>query len=131
MGYCHYDKYFGRGLLSWSSVSNAFSSYLRLGQGDKITSVQRKLISSIIRQLQELKDVLKTNRSITFYASSILMTYDAAVKEIKEEEDNHHDVVVLKIIDFTHAWRCTGGNCDDYIQGIDTLLLVFNHLSSD
>lgn len=128
MGYCQYDKHFGRGLLSWSSVINAFSSYLRLDQGDGITSVQRKLISSITHQLRELKDVMRSNRSIALYASSILMAYDATVEEIEKE---NHDVVALKIIDFTHVWRCTGGNCNDYVQGIDTLLSVFHHLSSD
>ncbi|CAI2175683.1 5447_t:CDS:2 [Funneliformis geosporum] len=90
------DKYYGR-FLNPDTFHNALKDFIH--NGSKLLVHQ---IPVILRKLRKLAKIIRSLDNYRFYASSLLLLYDA-------DENNPRDIDI-RIIDFAH---CTTGN--DYL----------------
>ncbi|KAG1443187.1 hypothetical protein G6F46_012395 [Rhizopus delemar] len=119
--FIHQDKYHGRALTPLK-FRDTLQAYLDNGRGCRI-----ERIPSITRKLRKLAKIIKTMSNYRFYASSLLMIYDALGTKVD-----------VKIIDFAHCVTSVenekefrypplnkGGPDVGYLLGLKTLVLVF------
>ena len=117
------DKYFGRDLKAGREFREALTRFLY--DGISYSSVARH-IPTILRKISKLESMVRRLPGYRFYASSLLMLYDAEPERSREAEEaakNHIDIVKkkkqedkiwpppieLKIVDFAN---CVTGEDD-------------------
>eukprot|EP00956_Cyclotella_meneghiniana_P024158 scaffold48192_cov88-Cyclotella_meneghiniana.AAC.3 len=121
--YQFFDKKFGMNLTRRNDCKKALQIFFRCNTTDESRS--RHVLSCVISKLTQIKKWLKTNDTLAFYASSILMAHEGSynlqsnVTSISEP--------MLKMIDFTHVCRKVGGD-PGYIRGVDNLLSILSEV---
>jgi 1D-myo-inositol-tetrakisphosphate 5-kinase/inositol-polyphosphate multikinase len=119
--YTYFDKSYGTKLRCRSDCKKAFEAFFQCKESQPSYSMNATL-TDLITALDQIKMWFKyQNTTLSFYASSILMSYEGSL-------DLHTNAVsmpkpVLKMIDFTHVCRKMGGD-PGYIQGIENLLSI-------
>jgi Inositol polyphosphate kinase len=127
-GYCFIRKSYGRSLKTRESIKDALRIYLSAGiqkkptngdikQGEEPTvleeRIRTKAISNLLVQLRQLRRWFDENKSLRFYASSLLIVYEGDT--LKDR-----DVVSIRMIDFGRVRRESGGD-QGYIHGLRML----------
>lgn len=113
-GFVLFSKDFGRSLITRESVKGAF----------KLFFSKTKTLSSTLYQLHRIKQWFKENDSLHFYASSLLITYDAA---FGGEGDTSQDISKVKMIDFSHVVHQTGVD-EGYVLGLETIITILKEI---
>ena len=129
-GYKCLDKNFGINLKTKNDVIQALMTFFQCGDTNHITPYTKHVLSSVIKELSGIKKWFEEeNSTLAFYASSILIVYDAEDNNVKKTSQNdqfcHQDLV--KMIDFAHVCRCSTGD-KGYLKGITTLLGILQEI---
>ena len=98
-----------------------------------ITSYTKHVISSVIKELCGIKKWFEEeNSTLAFYASSILIVYDAEDNTMTSQSQNDHQFCqqdpIVKMIDFAHTCLCSTGD-RGYLKGITTLLRILQEIN--
>ena len=131
-GYVVYDKYFGRSLRTIQDVKQAFVSFFSPGNhsGDGRTSIsnslQLRIIENILSKLKSMLDWFHENNSFHFYASSLLLVYEAGAFRTEGINEAKSD---CKLIDFGRVRR-SNGHDDGCIKGLVTLIDLLKEIMS-
>jgi Inositol polyphosphate kinase len=83
-------------------------------------SIRTRTISNLLVQLRPLRRWFEENKSLRFYASSLLIVYEGDVTS------SNSDMTTIKMIDFGRVRREAGGD-----QGYSTGLTTLKHLFTD
>lgn len=135
MGFCRFDKFFGRSLDTRHRVENAFRTFFSVTKKDEngptkkeMMILRRRVIKNLIAHLKVVKHWFdRDNTLFAFYASSILMVYEG--DDLNGTAKNCDDVR-LKMIDFSHVRRQHGGD-SGYIHGLQNIIQIFNDVLLD
>jgi hypothetical protein len=87
--------------------------------------IRRRTISNILVQLRPIRRWFEDNKSIRFYASSLLLIYEGDV-----QNSPNPDMTTVKMIDFGRVRRESGGD-QGYITGLTTVKNIFADLLKD
>jgi hypothetical protein len=82
-------------------------------------------MSNILVQLRPIRRWFEENKSLRFYASSLLFIYEGDVTN-----SPNPDMTTVKMIDFGRVRRESGGD-QGYITGLSTVKNIFADLLSD
>lgn len=82
--------------------------------GDSSESVRTGVISNVLLQLRGIRRWFEENKSLQLRASSLLVIYEG------DPERGNGDVCMVKMIDFGHVRRATGGD-SGYLVGLRSL----------
>ncbi|XP_037069165.1 inositol polyphosphate multikinase alpha-like [Pollicipes pollicipes] len=113
-----HGKEFGKGL-NGDTVADAFRAFLNAPCGARV----RPICDSLITQLESIHSWFSRQRKYQFFASSILLTYDAAgllpgcgspVLAAARP--------AARMIDFAHAWPAAGAADANYLEGLQHVL---------
>lgn len=83
--------------------------------------VRSRAIVNLILQLRYIRRWFEENVALRFYSSSLLMVYEGDVSV------NNRDLTNLKMIDFGHVRRESGGD-HGYLHGVQTLMDMLSEL---
>jgi len=112
------DKKYGR-TLDNVSVRDALLLYLNGTNG-----VNRLLLSDILRQLHTIRLWFEEQRHFSFYATSLLLVYDA---DSLEKSSSSPVDVRIRMIDFAHVYPAHGSHDANYMHGLCNLIQLFEH----
>lgn len=84
-------------------------------------TIRTRAISNLLVQLRPLRRWFEENKSLRFYASSLLIVYEG------DTNGNNADVTNIKMIDFGRVRREAGGD-QGYITGLSMLKSIFADL---
>lgn len=122
------DKSFGIKLKTKNDVIQALMTFFQCDK-NHITPYKH-VLSNVIKELSLLKKWFEEeNSTLAFYASSILIVYDAEDNTMTPQ--NYHQCCqqdpIVKMIDFCHVCRCSTGD-KGYLKGITTLLAILQEI---
>ena len=126
-----WDKSFGVKLRTRNDLIHAFMTFFNCNDTQNVPNT-RHVLTSVIKQLTQIKQWFEEeNSTLAFYASSILIVYDdssgdASQLDMTTSRNSFQDPV-LKMIDFAHVCRHTGGDVG-YLKGICSLLGILNEI---
>lgn len=135
-----YGKEYGKSL-DENTVLEAFKLFLNAD-----TKLYRPLISKMLSTLQKIRNWALMQRKFCLYSSSVLLAYDA--KRLKEFICRHDeflkqltcdemvsvhggdasDWIQVKMIDFAHQFPNDGAPDENYINGIEHLVKIFEDI---
>ena len=151
-GYRYYKKSYGRSLTTRNELMEAFQLFFSSGCGvsetingvdtiemsssspskqssssSLLTSsrIRRRTISNILVQLRPIRRWFEENKSLRFYASSLLFIYEGDVTN-----SPNPDMTTVKMIDFGRVRREAGGD-QGYITGLNNVKNIFADLLKD
>ena len=152
-GYRYYEKSFGRSLTTRNELMEAFQLFFSAGccipetlnsdgsngvsnaspskQASSSSSIltstriRRRTISNALVQLRPIRRWFEENKSLRFYASSLLIIYEGDVTN-----SPNPDMTTVKMIDFGRVRRESGGD-QGYITGLSTVKNIFADLLQD
>jgi Inositol polyphosphate kinase len=152
-GYRYYEKSYGRSLTTRTELMEAFQLFFSAGcslpetdncdgangvsnnnspskqssSPSLLTSsrIRRRTISNILVQLRPIRRWFEENKSLRFYASSLLFIYEGDVTN-----SPNPDMTTVKMIDFGRVRRESGGD-QGYITGLSTVKNIFADLLND
>ena len=87
--------------------------------------IRRRTISNILVQLRPIRRWFEENKSLRFYASSLLFIYEGDVTN-----SPNPDMTTVKMIDFGRVRREAGGD-QGYITGLNNVKNIFADLLKD
>ena len=126
-GYRYWDKRFGVSLTTRNAVMEALMLFFCNGREGGGTSYTMEVLSLLIEKLSEIKNWFeKSNATLTFYASSILMVYEGSNSVLRGQLGVAKEPV-LKLIDFAHVCRKVGGDMG-YLKGVANLLCILKEI---
>eukprot|EP00127_Corallochytrium_limacisporum_P003039 Clim_evm86s144 gene=Clim_evmTU86s144 len=112
------DKYYGR-RLKVDDFPKAVAEFVY-----NTIEVRRDVVTEIIRQLRELREVLRNLHTYRFFSCSLLILYEGDPDLVSQ--------VDVRYIDFAHAVTDFANHDDQpdlgHIQGLDTLIGVFESI---
>lgn len=141
-----FDKYFCKKLTEDTMTIDGLGEFFRQGK-----HYRKDYIKTVIEKLQRIDDWFSKQRRYAFYASSLLIVYNASVdhprcspdsqindqQESISTEDSCHDnsnndnhdrsYVDVRMIDFTHVFPSENEKDENYIFGLQNLI---EHLQS-
>jgi 1D-myo-inositol-tetrakisphosphate 5-kinase/inositol-polyphosphate multikinase len=138
-GYRHFGKSYGRSLSKREDLLDAMRLFFSSGtfgtstERDSATKtngettsteekVRTRVLSTILQQLRPLRRWFEENKSLRFYASSLLIVYEGDVSK----EFGSRDIATIKMIDFGRVRRVSGID-----NGYNTGLHELKHLFTD
>ncbi|KAL7547364.1 hypothetical protein ACHAWF_010677 [Thalassiosira exigua] len=123
--YIYWDKKFGVNLKTQEEVVHALKTFFRCGEAGRDTSYAQHVVNCVVSQLAQIKNwFAKENRTLAFYASSILIVYDGIEPT---DAPFAYQEPILKMIDFAHVCRQSGGD-QGYLKGIKNLCNVLEDI---
>merc|ERR1711981_7075 len=118
-----YDKSFGKELKQGQTQQVA-EIYFNHDQKPPV-----ELIEIAVEKISAILKVFEDQRKYKFYASSLLMAYDAqAVKKFKAKLISFEDLkmaVNVRVIDFAHVFEANGEPDENFITGLTNFLDLF------
>eukprot|EP00578_Thalassiosira_sp_NH16_P029725 CAMPEP_0181076566 /NCGR_PEP_ID=MMETSP1071-20121207/487_1 /TAXON_ID=35127 /ORGANISM="Thalassiosira sp., Strain NH16" /LENGTH=420 /DNA_ID=CAMNT_0023157755 /DNA_START=1788 /DNA_END=3050 /DNA_ORIENTATION=+ len=122
-----WDKSFGISLKTRDDVVRALRTFFRCDGDVKYKSYTEHVIVCVFKQLTQIKSWFEEeNTTLAFYASSALIVYDGDAGA-QCGVASHNREPVLKMIDFAHVCRCSGGD-EGYLKGIKSLLSILDEI---
>ncbi len=80
-------------------------------------------------QMSQIFDLFDDQRKYKFFASSLLLAYDAAaVKKFVEGVIDRNELgkwIIVRVIDFAHVFPANGERDDNFLSGLENLLTLF------
>ncbi|KAL3827651.1 hypothetical protein ACHAXA_000524 [Cyclostephanos tholiformis] len=127
--YKYWDKSFGVGLKTRDDLTRALATFFLCDEAARRETTCR-VLSCVIEQLTQIYNWFgKENSSLAFYASSILIAYGDSCHDNNVTCQTSNDPVV-KLIDFAHVCRQTGGD-EGYLKGVRNLLEILNAIKEN
>ena len=118
-----YDKSFGKELKQ-DQTQQVAEIYFNHDQKPPV-----ELIEIAVEKISAILKVFEDQRKYKFYASSLLMAYDAqAVKKFKAKLISFEDLkmaVNVRVIDFAHVFEANGERDENFITGLTNFLDLF------
>ena len=118
-----YDKSFGKELKQ-DQTQQVAEIYFNHDQKPPV-----ELIEIAVEKISAILKVFEDQKKYKFYASSLLMAYDAqAVKKFKAKLINFDDLknaVNVRVIDFAHVFEANGERDENFITGLTNFLDLF------
>ena len=118
-----YDKSFGKELKQ-DQTQKVAEIYFNHDQKPPV-----ELIEIAVEKISAILKVFEDQRKYKFYASSLLMAYDAqAVKKFKAKLISFEDLkmaVNVRVIDFAHVFEANGERDENFITGLTNFLDLF------
>lgn len=125
-GYVYCRKDVGRSLATKKDVKRCFVEFLGLeGLDSSVLPARLRVITKILLELRSLQHWFRDNRSFRFFASSLLIAYEGDTKRTESL-----DMVNVKMIDFCHVRRKSGGD-KGYLKGLTTLVSLLEEISME
>ena len=116
-----HGKSFGKGL-DGESVREAFGTFLNAACGERV----RPICESLLAQLRRIDSWFSRQRRYKFFASSILLTYDAAALQGNSDRSEEQVLAaarpIARMIDFAHAWPAEGEADANYHEGLRSVI---------
>lgn len=131
-GFRHFGKQYGRSLHTKEDVLDAFRLYFSAGlhqtEAYEATNgsdpqqerVRRRAITNILLQLRPIRRWFEDNKSLRFYASSLLFVYEGDLSK-------DSDAASVKMIDFGRVRRESGVD-NGYKTGLHALKHVLDEV---
>ena len=121
-------KEYGR-TLNQDSIHELLEIYLDVNNEPEVA---KELAKVFIDELRKILTVFQQQTTFHFFASSLLFVYDAeAAKGTKEANAKSlRESISLKMIDFAHVWGAEGKTDENYMQGLESLIKLFENHSS-
>ncbi|KAL7535811.1 hypothetical protein ACHAXR_006748 [Thalassiosira sp. AJA248-18] len=122
-----WDKSFGVNLKTREDVAQALLTFFQCNNNEAGmgTPYILHVISCVIKQLTQIKIWFEENATLAFYASSILIVYDGGEPGVMTSHP--YQEPVLKMIDFAHVCRQTGGDTG-YLRGVKSLSRIIEEI---
>jgi hypothetical protein len=124
-GFRHFDKSYGRSLTTRETLLEALSLFFSAGikqvdaqNGDAQEKVRTRAISNMLLELRPLRRFFDENKSLRFYASSLLIVYEGDVSK--------ENTASIKMIDFGRVRRDPAGDL-----GCSIGLRTLKHMLTD
>lgn len=133
--FCHYDKSFGR-KLNEDELIHGLALYYQFHQTPQI-----RAIKETIRKFEEIKAWFEKQRTYHFYASSLIVIYEACLEDMinehfkhstesNENELNNNDLILVNnlnsvrivMADFAHVFPANDTLDLNYLYGLDRLI---------
>lgn len=125
--YKYWDKSFGTRLLTRDDCKNALKLFFQYKSINTGKSNSHHILSHIITKLSQIRLWFReNNRSLAFFASSILMVYEDSAYL----GDHSNNEPMLKMIDFAHVCRKEGGD-HGYLKGVENLLSILLEIMNE
>jgi 1D-myo-inositol-tetrakisphosphate 5-kinase/inositol-polyphosphate multikinase len=132
--FTHLDKIFGRNLTE-ANLIHGLALYFQFHEA----TPQRRVIAEAIRKFAEVKSWFEKQRTYHFYASSLIVVYEACLEEMLNEMDlnnnnntdaNNNTVAIPSIessvkifmADFAHVFPANNSIDNNYLFGLDKLI---------
>ena len=123
-GFRFFQKPYGRSRKTEESIREALRIFFSAGIDKDQTNggnaakerIRRRAISNLLVQLRPLRRWFEGNKSLRFYASSLLIVYEGDTSK----DVGNRDLASIKMIDFGRVRRESGGD-PGYGQGLRTL----------
>lgn len=122
----------------WTRQNKSFGKTLKTQDVKKVpriffdiptSGVVPELINGVVKRLKAILEVVERQNKYRFFASSILLAYDAAgVREFLEDGDVEklERNIRVKIIDFAHVFPASEGEKDEnFVFGLKNLIALF------
>ena len=129
--YCSYDKFRGRSLRP-CDIKNELISFFSEGE---LGLIRLDIIYIVILKLRKILRWMKSQVKFHFYSSSILIIYEGKQNFIESGGESNlfssharKTDVIVKMIDFAHVVDGGGTFDDNYIYGIENLILHLNRI---
>jgi 1D-myo-inositol-tetrakisphosphate 5-kinase/inositol-polyphosphate multikinase len=134
-GFRYFGKAFGRSLHTRDKVVGAFRTFLNAGienGGDanggggngnqsSLMNSRKRTISNLLVQLRQLRRWFDENKSVKFYASSLLIVF---------EGDRTREMECIKMIDFGRVRREAGGDLS-YQYGLNQIKSILTEIMEE
>lgn len=121
------DKSFGVSLKTREDVIAALMSFFQCNDASTNKTYIRCIIASAIQQLNQIRNWFEVaNSSLAFFASSILLAYESGA-QVDDVVLSALNGPIVKMIDFAHVCRQTGGDCG-YLKGLRSLLKILHDI---
>jgi 1D-myo-inositol-tetrakisphosphate 5-kinase/inositol-polyphosphate multikinase len=135
-GFRYFGKAFGRSLHTRDKVVGAFRTFLNAGIGYEVVDAnggganghqsslmnsRNRTISNLLVQLRQLRRWFDENKSLKFYASSLLIVF---------EGDRTREMECIKMIDFGRVRREAGGDLS-YQYGLNQIKSIFSEIMEE
>lgn len=111
------DKRYGRAL-DTVTVRDALRAFL-----NGTLTLDRLLVADFLRQLHAIRLWFEEQRLYLFYATSLLLVYDAESLETGKPRQ-----VRVKMIDFAHVYPADGSADSNYLHGLTNLIQILEDL---
>lgn len=121
-----YDKSFGKSLKT-EAVSEVPHLFFDAHQSGIIP----QLVAVVVRRMKDILNVYECQTKYNCYASSLLMSYDAAVVReflVDGDESKLEAAVNMKLIDFAHVFPSDGEHDENFLFGLKNLIEIFEKL---
>lgn len=89
--------------------------------------MERQLVSDFLRELHSIRLWFEEQRLFLFFATSLLLVYDA---DLLEQGTSHFNVRV-RMIDFAHVYPAHGMKDLNYLEGLNNLISIFESFFND
>lgn len=86
--------------------------------------VEKRLLDEILRQLNAVRLWFEEQRHFLFYATSLLLVYDAAL--LKESSNVLN--VRIRMIDFAHVYPAQNSRDANYLEGLGKLIQIISSI---
>lgn len=117
------DKFYGRNL-NTASVRQALLLFL-----NGTNRLNRRLLLNVLSELNAIRLWFEEQRHFLFYATSLLIVYDADY--LLNEQNNTNPNVRIRMIDFAHVYPAHGSRDSNYLEGLGNLVKIFEDFSND
>lgn len=89
-------------------------------------TVEKQLVMEVLRQLHTIRLWFEEQRHFLFFATSLLLVYDAELLRKDKSMLN----VRIRMIDFAHVYPAHGSRDSNYLEGLCKLIQVIENLDS-
>lgn len=91
--------------------------------------LNRRLLLNVLSELNAIRLWFEDQRHFLFYATSLLIVYDA--EYLLNEQNNTNPNVRIRMIDFAHVYPAHGSRDSNYLEGLGNLIKIFEDFSND
>jgi 1D-myo-inositol-tetrakisphosphate 5-kinase/inositol-polyphosphate multikinase len=119
-------KEYGRSLNA-DNIHELLEMYLDINNEPEVA---KELAKIFVEDLKKVLQLFEYQTTFHFFASSLLFVYDSeAARNFKETKDgNLRKSCSLKMIDFAHVWKAEGRTDQDYVRGVQSLIMLFQNI---
>ena len=119
-------KEYGRSL-NEDNIHELLEIYLDINNEPEVA---KELAKIFVEDLKKVLLLFEYQATFHFFASSLLFVYDAeAARNFKETKDgNLRNSCSLKMIDFAHVWKAEGRTDQNYVKGVQSLIMLFQNI---
>jgi len=120
-----HGKEFGRSL-SVETIHSLLPIFLAQ---DIRPNAAKRLAKVFVEKLHKIQALFQVQTVFHFFGSSLLFVYDASACLSAEDEDLLERSASIKMIDFAHVWPAEGRVDENYLNGVNSLVSLFQKIT--